>query len=276
MRVDSHHHLWHYDPVEYAWIAPEQHVLQRDFLPADLVPLLAARGFDAAIAVQARQTIEETRWLLEMAAREPAIKGVVGWLPLTDPDVDETLESFAAQPTLKGVRHIVQGEPDDRYLLRDDFNRGVARLRTHGLTYDILIYGRHLPHAATFVDRHPDQVFVLDHIAKPEIRAATFDREWERGLRELARRPHVACKLSGVVTEVRDPEWTPALIAPYLEIALDAFGPDRLLFGTDWPVCLLRCSHAMWVDSVTSFIASLSADEQRAIMGENAARAYRL
>jgi L-fuconolactonase len=276
MRIDSHHHLWRYDPVEYDWIAPAQRVLQRDFLPEDLVPLLAARKIDAAIAVQARQTIEETRWLLEMAAREPAIKGVVGWVPLTDPDVDTVLASFAAQPALKGVRHIVQGEPDDRYLLREDFNRGVARLRAHGLTYDILIYGRHLPRATTFVDRHPDQVFVLDHIAKPTIRAAAFDREWERGVRELARRPHVACKLSGVVTEVRDREWTPALIAPYLETALDAFGPDRLLFGTDWPVCLLRCSYATWVDAVSSFIASLSPTEQQAIMGDNAARAYRL
>lgn len=276
MRVDSHHHLWRYDPVEYDWIAPDQRVLQRDFMPEDLVPLLKARQIEAAIAVQARQTIEETRWLLEMAAREPAIKGVVGWVPLTDPNVDTVLASFAAQPALKGVRHIVQAEPDDRYLLRDDFNRGVARLRAYGLTYDILIYGRHLPHAAAFVDRHPDQPFVLDHIAKPEIRAAAFDRDWARGMRELARRPHVACKLSGVVTEVRDPEWTAALIAPYLETALEAFGPDRLLFGTDWPVCLLRCSYATWVDAVSAFIASLSAAEQQAIMGDNAARAYRL
>jgi L-fuconolactonase len=275
MRVDSHHHIWRYDPLEYAWIGPDQHILQRDYLPDDLRPLLAASSIDATIAVQARQTLDETRWLLDQASRHPAIGGVVGWAPLTDPRVDAILDEVH-HPALKGVRHILQGEPDDRYMLRDDFNRGIAHLRDRGLTYDVLIFGRHLPHAAAFVDRHPDQVFVLDHIAKPAIDAASFDRDWARGLRELARRPHVVCKLSGVVTEVRGAEWSPALIAPYLETALEAFGADRLLFGTDWPVCLLRCSYATWVDSVTSFIASLSASEQEAIMGGNATQAYRL
>lgn len=276
MRVDSHHHLWRYDPIQYSWIAPDQRVLQRDFLAGDLVPLLAASGLDAAIAVQALQTVDETRWLLEAAAAQPAIKGVVGWVPLIDPGVEAVIADLAANSVLKGVRHVLQAEADDRYMLREDFNRGIAALRAHGLTYDILVYGRHLPHAAAFVDRHPDQTFVLDHIAKPRIRAAAFDHEWARDLRELATRPHVACKLSGVVTEVRDADWTPALIAPYLEAALDAFGADRLLFGTDWPVCLLRTSYARWVETVTTFVARLSASEQQAIMGGNAARTYRL
>jgi L-fuconolactonase len=282
MRVDSHQHFWRYTPEDYPWIAPAWQVLQRDFLPDDLRPLLAAHQLDGAIAVQAQQTIDETRWLLDLAADHPDIvKGVVGWVPLieSERDVDRALEELAGSPNgaaLKGIRHILQGEADDAYMLREDFNRGVARLRMHKLTYDILIFGRHLANAAAFVDRHPDQVFVLDHIAKPEIRAAAFDRAWADGLRQLARRPHVMCKLSGVVTETRDAEWTRGLIAPYLETALEAFGPERILFGTDWPVCLLRCEYQTWVETVTSFISTLTADEQEAIMGGNAIRAYRL
>ncbi len=185
MRVDSHQHFWRYTPEDYPWIAPDWQVLQHDFLPDDLRPLLAAAQLDGAIAVQAQQTIDETRWLLDLAADHPdVVKGVVGWVPLIDSDVDDALARLVASPTgaaLKGIRHILQGEADDAYMLRDDFNRGVARLRAHGLTYDILIYGRHLANAAAFVDRHPDQVFVLDHIAKPEIRAAAFDRAWAGG-----------------------------------------------------------------------------------------------
>jgi L-fucono-1,5-lactonase len=282
MRVDSHQHFWRYTPEDYPWIAPDWQVLQHDFLPDDLRPLLAAAQLDGAIAVQAQQTIDETRWLLDLAGDHPdVVKGVVGWVPLIADvdDVDDALGQLVASPrgaALKGIRHILQGEADDAYMLREDFNRGVARLREYGLTYDILIYGRHLANAATFVDRHRDQVFVLDHIAKPEIRAAAFDRAWAGGMRELARRPHVMCKLSGVVTEARDAEWTRGVIAPYLETALEAFGAGRILFGTDWPVCLLRCEYQTWVDTVTSFISTLTSFEQEAIMGGNAIRAYRL
>jgi L-fuconolactonase len=283
MRVDSHQHFWRYTPEDYPWIAPGWHVLQQDFLPDDLRPLLAAHQLDGAIAVQAQQTIAETRWLLDLAADHPdVVKGVVGWVPLIESDVARALDELVALKTgaaLKGIRHILQGEADDAYMLRDDFNRGVAQLRAYGLTYDILIFGRHLANAAAFADRHPDQVFVLDHIAKPEIRAdgaAAFDRAWAGGLRELARRPHVMCKLSGVVTEARDAEWTRGMIAPYLETALEAFGPERILFGTDWPVCLLRCEYGTWVETVTSFISTLTPREQEAIMGGNAIRAYRL
>jgi L-fuconolactonase len=280
MRIDSHQHFWRYTPADYPWIAPDWQVLQRDFLPDDLRPLLAAHQLDGAIAVQAQQTIDETRWLLDLAAAHPdVVKGVIGWVPLVDSDVARMLEELATSATgaaLKGIRHILQGEADDAYMLRDDFNRGIERLRPYALTYDILIYGRHLANAAAFVDRHPDQVFVLDHIAKPEIRAEAFDRAWADGLRELARRPQVMCKLSGVVTETRDAEWTHAQIAPYLEAALEAFGPYRILFGTDWPVCLLRCEYQAWVDTVTSFISTLTPDEQDAIMGANAVRAYGL
>jgi L-fuconolactonase len=226
--------------------------------------------------VHAQQRVDETEWMLDVARAHPRIAGVVGWAPLADPDVDATLGRLAADPKLRGIRHIVHDEPDDRFLLRDDFNRGVARLRAHGLVYDVLIFSKHLPHAIAFVDRHPDQPFVVDHIAKPVIRPDAFDAAWARGLREIARRPHVTCKLSGVVTEVRDPAWTPASIAPYLDVALEAFGPSRLMFGTDWPVCRLKCEYADWVAAIRGFIAPLSAAEQAAIMGGTAARVYGL
>jgi L-fuconolactonase len=168
----------------------------------------------------------------------------------------------------------VHDEPDDRFILRDDFNRGVARLRGHGLVYDVLIFARHLPHATAFVDRHPDQPFVVDHLAKPAIRAGQFDAAWADALRRIAERPQVTCKLSGLVTEVRDPAWSPAVLQPYVDVALEAFGPSRLMFGTDWPVCRLRCEYADWVAAVRGFIARLSLDEQAAIMGGTAARVY--
>jgi len=272
--IDSHHHLWRFDPARLPWISDATPVLQRDYLAADLDAALAGTGVDRTILVHAQQDLEETDWMLEVARAHPRIAGVVGWAPLLDPGVDVVLERLASDPRLRGVRHIVHDEPDDRFILRDDFNRGIARLRRHGLVYDVLIFATHLPHAVAFVDRHPDQPFVVDHIAKPAIRAAAFDAAWAAGLRELARRPHVTCKLSGVVTEVRDPSWSPAVLQPYLEVALEAFGPSRLMFGTDWPVCRLKCEYADWVAAVRGYLAPLSAAEQAAIMGGTAARVY--
>jgi len=274
MRIDSHQHFWRFDQDAYPWIAAGMTVLRRDYLPGDLAPLLAATGVDRTIAVQAQQTVDETRWLLSLADRHPSVCGVVGWAPLVDARVDDVLGELSGHPRLRGIRHILHDEADDRYMLRDDFNRGVARLRHYGLVYDVLILAKHLPWTLDFIDRHPNQPFVVDHIAKPVIAAARFDADWKRGLEALAERPHVTCKLSGVVTEVRDGSWTPSLIAPYMETALEAFGTGRLMFGTDWPVCLLRCGYADWVECVGSFISTLSAAEQAAIMGENAGRVY--
>jgi len=276
MRIDSHHHLWRYVPADYPWISDRMPVLKRDYLPADLDVNLAAAGVDATIAVQASQTVDETRWLLDLARQHPAIRGVVGWVPLIDPRVEETLAPLAHDPHLRGVRHILHDEGDDEYALREDFNRGIARLRRLHLVYDVLIFARHLPVAIRFVDRHPDQSFVVDHIAKPAIAADRFDVDWSRGLRELAKRPHVTCKLSGVVTEVRDATWTRDLIAPYVDTALEAFGPDRLMFGTDWPVCLLRASYAEWVHTVAALIDRLSQTEQEDIWSGTAKRVYGL
>lgn len=276
MRIDSHHHLWNYSAREYAWIDDSMQVLKRDFTPADLLRDMQATNVDHAVGVQARQSLAETRFLLEHARRHDWIKGVVGWVPLADPDVGRVLESFHDEPLLKGVRHVVQDEPDERFLDRDAFNAGVRCLRHHGLVYDILVYGRQVPMATRFVDRHPEQPFVLDHIAKPRIAAAGMDRDWEQAFRELAKRPHVSCKFSAVVTEVRDPTWNVDLLRPYWDVALEAFGPERLMFGSDWPVCLLRSSYADWVAAVATLAADLNAAQQAAFWGGNANRVYRL
>jgi L-fucono-1,5-lactonase len=276
MRIDSHQHFWRYVASDYPWIQPSMEVLQRDYLPSDLEPLLAITGIDGSMAVQAQQTIVETHWLLEIAAKNGIIRGVVGWAPLVRPDADAIVAELASDPWLKGIRHILHDEPDDRYMLGDDFNRGVACLAQYDLVYDVLIFARHLPAALEFVDRHPHQWFVIDHIAKPAITAARFDETWARQLRALGERPHVTCKLSGIVTEVRDRTFSADLLRPYLDTALEAFGSERLLFGTDWPVCLLRCGYADWVRTTLEYIAALSSSEQRAIMGGNAERVYRL
>jgi L-fuconolactonase len=272
--IDAHHHLWRFDQARLPWIADTMPVLRQDYVVADLEAALAGTGVDRTIMVHAQQRIDETEWMLGLAAGSARIAGVVGWVPLVAPDLDSTLERLASDRALRGVRHIVHDEPDDDYLLRSDVNRGVARLRDYRLVYDILIFARHLPQAIAFVDRHPDQPFVVDHVAKPTIRPRHFDERWAVGLRALAERPHVSCKLSGMVTEVREASWTPALLQPYVDVALEAFGPSRLMFGTDWPVCRLQCEYAAWVTAVRQFIAPLSPDEQAAIMGGTAARVY--
>jgi L-fuconolactonase len=274
--IDSHHHLWRFDQARLPWIGEGMPALRQDYGLAELETALAGTGVDRTVLVHAQQRVDETEWMLDLARQSPRIAGVVGWVPLVAPDLDETLTRLTADPRLRGVRHIVHDEPDDDYLLRDDVNRGVARLRRFGLVYDVLIFARHLPQAIAFVDRHPDQPFVVDHVAKPTIRAAAFDTRWAAGLRAIAERPHVTCKISGMITEVRDPSWTPAVLQPYVDVALKAFGPSRLMFGTDWPVCRLRGEYAEWLAAVRGFIARLSSDEQAAIMGGTAARIYGL
>jgi L-fuconolactonase len=276
MRIDSHHHLWRYNSAEYPWINESMSVLRRDYLPADLKVQIDGAGIQATVAVQARQTLEETRWLLELANAYSFIAGVVGWVPLVDPDIDQILGEFAGETKLRAVRHVLQDEPDDELMHHADFHRGIGRLAQFGLVYDVLIYARHLATAIEFIDRHPRPPFVLDHIAKPVIALTPFDQEWASQIRELARRDHVACKLSGMATEVRDPEWTSETFRLYFETVLDAFGPDRLMFGTDWPVCLLRCEYHQWVATMEELISELSASEQARIMGLTAERVYGL
>ncbi len=275
MVIDAHHHLWRYDPAEYGWISDAMAVLKRDYLPDDLRREAAAAGVDGVVSVQARQTVDETRWLLELAAQNDFIRGVVGWVPLVSDWVADELARFAGRPKLKAVRHVLQDEPDDDYMLRPDFDRGIGLLSKFGLRYDILIFERHLPQAITLVDRHPNLTFVLDHVAKPRVRESVLS-PWRERMAELARRPNVYCKLSGLATEADHRAWTPGQLGPYMEMALEAFGPRRLMFGSDWPVCLLAVGYHQWVDLVREFVSRLSEAEQRRVMGETAVEAYGL
>ena len=274
MKIDAHHHFWCYNTRDYGWISDEMAVLRRDFLPADLKSELERAGIDRVVSVQARQCIEETEWLLKLAEENDFIAGVVGWLPIASPEFPALLEKFAANPKLRALRHVVQDEPDDRFILGDTFNRGVDRILGTGLAYDILIFERHLPYAVEFVRRHaPEQVFVLDHIAKPKIAAGEI-RPWADNLRKLAAFPNVFCKLSGLVTEADIHNWTPEQLRPYMEIVLETFGPARVMFGSDWPVCTCAASYSRWRGLVGDFIASLGEDEQARIMGGTALTAY--
>lgn len=273
--IDSHQHFWRYDAREYGWIGEDLAAIRRDFLPDDLAREMRAAGVDAVVCVQARQTLEETRWLLDLAAGEPCIAGVVGWVPLVSPTVKETLQALARSRALCGVRHVLQDEPDPGFALREEFSRGLAALRGLGLAYDVLVHEHQLGVATALVDRHPDQAFVLDHVAKPRIRAGVLS-PWRERIRELARRPNVWCKLSGMVTEADPRAWTRAALEPYAEVVLSAFGPSRVMFGSDWPVCLAACSYARWFETVRELCAGLSSAERESVLGGAARRAYGL
>ena len=249
--------------------------IRRDFLPADLKPALKKNGFDGSVVVQVRQTVEETAWMLELAEQSPNIVGVVGWIDLCSPEAASQLKRFAKYPKLVGIRHIVQGEPDDRFLLRPDFMRGIALLNDFNLAYDILIYTRHLPVAVEFVEQFPKQRFVLDHLAKPPIKNGEIDA-WANGIRRLAEFRNVFCKLSGLVTEADWQSWTPEQIHPYLDVAFAAFGPRRLMIGSDWPVCLVAASYKRAVDVVKEYIDRHHPDSRDDVLGGNAQRFWRL
>jgi L-fuconolactonase len=249
--------------------------LKQDRLPADLASLLAEAGLDGTIAVQARQTLDETAWLLELADRHSFIQGVVGWVDLCSPDLDGQLERFSAHPKFCGVRHLLQDEPDDRFMLREEFIRGLGRLAEFDLTYDILIYPRHLPVACKLVEKFPEQPFVLDHVAKPFIKDGLLS-PWAADLKRLATFPHVCCKVSGLVTEADWQHWQPADFRPYLDVVFEAFGPERLMFGSDWPVCTLAATYAQVVELIADYTRSLSQAEQTQIWGETACRFYKL
>lgn len=249
--------------------------IRRDFLPKDLQAEIRAAGISGAISVQASQTLDETRWLLDLAGYGDFIKGVVGWAPLIDPEVDQVLADLIANPAMVGIRHVLHDEPDPHYMLRDDFNRGIRKLGEFGLPYDILIFERHLPQTIEFVDRHEGQVFIVDHMAKPRVNAGELS-PWRENIRELAKRPRVYCKLSGLVTEADHQSWTAEQLKPYFEVVLSAFGADRLMFGSDWPVCLLATGYKQWTDVVTDAIAFLSLPEQERIWAGTAIEAYKL
>ena len=273
-RIDAHHHLWQYTAADFGWLDGALDVLRRDFLLADLQQELASAQVDGSVVVQARQTLEETEWLLQLAEITPALCGVVGWLPIASSSLELQLERLSRNPYLKGLRHVVQAEPDG-FLDAPLFNAGISRLKSTGLVYDILIVERQLAEAIRFVDRHPSQAFVLDHIGKPRIAAG--EREpWHTQIRELARRPNVSCKLSGMVTEADPRNWKDDLLRPYADVVLDAFGPNRVMIGTDWPVLTAGCSYAGWWQLVEHWISALSSAEQAQILGATATAIYDL
>ena len=274
-RIDAHHHLWRYSKEDYGWIAGKMAAIARDFLPQDLQLALSTSGIHGSIAVQARQSLEETQSLLDFAQQSDVIRGVVGWAPIAGPEFPAVLDRFEPFRKLKGVRHVVQDEPDVAFLLRSDFNAGISLLRQYDLVYDILIFERQLPAAISFVDRHPAQVFVLDHIAKPRIRDGALE-PWRSYIRELARRENVSCKLSGMVTEADWAHWRPQDLQPYFDVVLDAFGPNRLMAGSDWPVCLLATTYKNWFSTLREFISPLSVTEQDLILGGVATHVYSL
>jgi L-fuconolactonase len=261
--IDAHQHYWRYDAVAYGWIDDSMSAIRRDCLPSEANCEMDRAGVSAAIAVQARQTLDETRWLLDLAREHRFIRGVVGWIDLRA-DVDAQLAEFSEDRALVGIRHIVQAEADG-FLEQPRFLAGVARLEPAGLAYDILVYARQLPQAIAFARRIPRQRLVLDHLGKPDVRGGEF-REWQAQIGALAALPNVCCKLSGLVTEADWQAWTPGQLRPYLDTALDAFGPDRIMTGSDWPVCLVAASYAEVIGLVRDALGEYSADEQRRML----------
>lgn len=272
--IDAHHHLWRYTAAEYGWLDGPLLDLRRDFLPADLQRELAIANVDATVVVQARQTEEETHWLLALARNTPQIRGVVGWVDIAADDFPARADQLAQQPRLVGLRHIVQAEAPG-FLDQPAFNRGIDALQPLRLTYDILIYEHQLEEATRFVDKHPEQQFVLDHIAKPRIAAGELE-PWKHRITELARRPKVCCKISGMVTEADPKAWTAGQLYPYLDTVVSAFEPMRLMAGSDWPVCLAGVSYKGWWDLLRNYFADFSEHEQQSIFSGCASRAYRL
>jgi L-fuconolactonase len=275
MRIDAHQHFWMYSPAHYSWISEKMPELKRDFLPKHLQPLLADQLFAGSIAVQARQDLDETRWLLELADQNELVKGVVGWVDLCSPDLPAQLETFAANRKFVGVRHVLQDEPDDEFMLRPEFRRGIARLAEHGLTYDLLLYPRHLSVAVKLARDFPEQRFVLDHIAKPGI-ADRLMEPWEMDICELAMFDNVFCKLSGMVTEARWKQWKPDDFHPYLDVVFEAFGTQRLMIGSDWPVCTLSAEYGETIGLIAEYIKDFPLHQRDSLLGCNCARFYDL
>lgn len=274
-RIDAHHHLWRYDPQEYEWIGEEMKAIARNFFPEDLEKELRKSGIAGAVAVQARQSLEETKWLLALAAKHIFMRGVVGWADIRSEKFGEQLGELRVEKKLKGLRHVVQDEPDENFLSGAAFNRGIAILANTEIIYDILIFERQLPEAIVFVDRHPNQRFVLDHIAKPRIREKVTE-PWRTRIADLARRENVYCKLSGIVTEASWKDWSIKDLQPYFDVVLQAFGPARLMAGSDWPVCLLASAYERWFQTLERLTAQLSSAERELIFGGVATQVYRL
>ena len=273
-RIDSHQHFWKYDPSVHGWINNSMHKIKKDFLPEDLAPLLLDNQFLGCVAVQADQVEEETKFLLGLAKEYDFIKGVVGWVNLLDENVSERLNYFSPEKKLKGFRHVVQGEADG-FMLRKDFRHGIAALKEYGYTYDILVFHHQLPDAINLVNHFPDQPFVLDHIAKPDFKTGNI-KKWKEDIKELAKAENVLCKVSGMVTEAHWHSWSPDDLKPCLDVVFENFTADRLMFGSDWPVCNVAASYREVVNIVQDYVAQLSQDEQDMVWFKNAQAFYSL
>jgi L-fuconolactonase len=273
MTIDSHQHFWTFDPIRDSWITDEMSVIQRNFYPEDLQPTLQQNGIDACIAVQADQSLSETKFLLDLATKNDFVKAVVGWIDLQADAIDEQLSEWKSEKKLAGFRHVLQAEPDTEYMLRPSFLRGISKLKKHGFTYDILIFPKHLVAAQKFVAQFSDQPFVLDHIAKPYIKAGLID-DWKRDIKSLAKFENLQCKVSGIITEADWKRWNYEQIKPFLDVVFDTFGTDRIMFGSDWPVCLVAGEYSQIKGIIETYIKEFSALEKAKIFGENAARFY--
>ncbi|MFH6991705.1 amidohydrolase family protein [Flavobacterium sp. FlaQc-48] len=275
MRIDSHQHFWKYHPVKDAWINEKMKVIRRDFLPSDLEPLLFENQIDGCVAVQADQSEEETRFLLDLARDNDFIKGVVGWVDLCSENVEERLEYFNKYEKLKGFRHILQGESDINFMHMEGFQNGISKLSEYGFTYDILIFPKHLKNAAKLVAKFPHQKFVIDHLAKPDFKIQNFS-QWEKGIIAMAQFPNVMCKVSGLVTEAHWNRWKAADFTYCLDVVTDAFGIDRLMFGSDWPVSTLAASYAELCDIVEDYFWEFSIEDREKFWSRNAIDFYDL
>jgi len=274
MRLDSHQHFWEYDPKRQDWITPEMNRIRRNFLPGDLRPLLQDAKIDGCIAVQAEESLRETDFLLDLAHQNEWIRGVVGWADLKSDQLDEVLDQYSDVKKLVGFREVLQAK-DPEYMLQEEFIRGVKKIGSRGYPYDILIFPNHLAATLQLVKKCPDQRFVIDHLAKPYIKDGEW-KDWKKALTPIAERELMHCKLSGMITEADWKKWTPDQLFPYLEIALELFGPDRLMYGSDWPVCLLAGEYEQYWEIIEQFTDTLSLSEKAKIMGETAVEFYKI
>lgn len=275
LRIDSHQHFWKFDPVRDSWIDESMNVIRRDFLPVDLQPLLLENNFDGCVVVQSDQTEAENSFQLLNASQHDFVKGVVGWVDFQAEDIHERLSYYSQFEKIKGFRHILQGEKQRDFMLRPAFKKGIAALQNFGFTYDILIFPDQLEYAKEFIKLFPNQQFVIDHLAKPFIRDKNIDA-WKRDIEAIAKFENVCCKVSGMVTEASWMNWETSDLRPYLDVVTEAFGVGRLMFGSDWPVCLVAASYNEVVNVVKEYFSSLSKNEQDAFFGGNAARFYNL
>ncbi len=275
LKIDAHNHFWKFDPVRDSWITEEMSAIRRDFMPADFLPVLQQHGFDGCIVVQSDQSEKENDFQLKHAAQHDFIKGVVGWVDLQSPDVAERLAYYQSFPAMKGFRHVLQGEADRALMLKPAFKNGISLLQQYGFTYDILIFPDQLKYAAELVVAFPRQKFVVDHIAKPDVKTGSSDN-WRKEISALANHENVFCKISGMVTEADWKQWKKEDFTPYIDTVVEAFGINRIMYGSDWPVCQVAASYSKMLGIVSQYFSQFSATEQAAFFGGNACSFYNI